>query len=112
MMRPWLAAAIVVLGTGVAHARVGVQNIQTAGGVVGQMLHFRLLAIGFDRTGDKADLEMQWEVFDAKGTERLSGPDRVVVRSASADEVKKARFVAFSGGVILNRPGTFLLRIA
>jgi hypothetical protein len=82
-----------------------------AGGRVGQSLVVRLQAIGFDRSKERIDVEMEVEVLDARGKVVTSRPIRTGVRSEEADEVKRADRIDLSSTLSLNRPGDFTLRI-
>jgi hypothetical protein len=81
------------------------------GGLVGQMLHFRLKAIGFDRTTGRSDLEMVVRVLDAQGRPTMPVPIRATVDSDDADLVRRATEVNLNGNLTLNRAGDFTLSI-
>ena len=81
------------------------------GGLVGQMLHFRLKAVGFDRTAGRIDIEMVVRVLDAEGHPTMPVPIRATVVSDDADVVKRATNVNLNGSMPLNRAGDFTLNI-
>jgi hypothetical protein len=82
-----------------------------AGGLVGQNLHFRLQAIGFDRSLGKIDTAMTVQVLDAEGKELLPKPLLAELRAEDAATVKKVSSATFNGSLALTRPGRFTLRI-
>ncbi len=82
-----------------------------AGGLVGQNLHFKLRAIGFDRDEGKIDTVMMVQVFDAEGEELLPKPIVAELRTEDVETVKKVTSLNFNGNLALNRPGKFTLRI-
>jgi hypothetical protein len=87
------------------------QTPAPCGGVVGQVLHFRLRAIGFDTTQAEINAVMSVHVLDAQGKDVLSAPFTSEVRSNDAEVVKKVTNVNLDGSLALNRPGDFTLRV-
>ena len=82
-----------------------------AGGLVGQSLVVRLQALGFDRSKDQIDVEMEIDILDARGNVVTPRPIRAAVRSEEPDEVKRTERIDLSSNLTLNRPGDFTLRI-
>jgi hypothetical protein len=82
------------------------------GGVVGQILFFRMRGIGIDRTQEKIDPTMKIEVLDAKGKEVLPKPVIADMKNEDAEVVRKTHFVTYRGQVVLNRPGEFTLCVS
>jgi hypothetical protein len=82
-----------------------------AGGLVGQTLYFRLRAIGYDFTKGKIDSTMEMQLHDADGKELLPKALLVEIRNDDAATVKKASVLTFNGNFVLNRAGTFALRV-
>jgi hypothetical protein len=81
------------------------------GGLVGQILHFRLQGIGFDRDQGKLDTAMNVQVLDVQGKEMLPKPILAELRSEDPAVVKKVTALTFNGNLALNRPGQYTLRI-
>lgn len=82
-----------------------------AGGVVGQLLHFRIRAIGLDRTQEKISASMALQVFDAQGKEELAKPLTAAFKNDDAEVVKQIPVVNFRSQLLLNRPGDFVIRV-
>lgn len=82
-----------------------------AGGLVGQILHFRLQGIGFDKEQGKIDASMNVQVLDVQGKEMLPKPILAELRSEDPAMVKKVTSLTFNGNLALNRAGQFTLRI-
>jgi hypothetical protein len=82
------------------------------GGVVGQTLHLKLAAVGFDRTKGEVDLEMEVRVLDKDKKPVAPQGVRAAVRNADPATVKAATHVTFTGELTLTRPGDFVLRVA
>lgn len=82
-----------------------------AGGIVGQNLAIKLSAIGFDRSKDLIDVEMEIQVLDAQGKGLLPKPIKATVHNEKPREVKEIERLNFSGLLTLNRPGDFMLRV-
>jgi hypothetical protein len=80
------------------------------GGMVGENLHIRLGAIGFDKSQKKVQTRMTCSVVDSGGNV-VSTP--IVTRAdlANPDEAARAHQVVFNGAMTLNRVGEFTLRI-
>jgi hypothetical protein len=87
------------------------QTPAPCGGLVGQALHFRLRAIGFDNTQAEINAIMSVHVLDARGKDVLPAPFTTEVRSNDAEVVKKVTNVTLNGSLALNRPGDFTLRV-
>ncbi|MBO0701271.1 MAG: hypothetical protein J2P46_22930 [Zavarzinella sp.] len=80
-------------------------------GVVGQPLHLKVVAVGFDRSAGAIDLEMEVRVLDAKGRPVAPEPVRATVRTADPETVKAATHATFSGELTRTRPGEFRLQV-
>lgn len=81
-------------------------------GVVGQLLYFRLRAIGIDRTQEKIDTAMSVQVLDAAGKEVLPRPITAEVKNDDAQVVRKVTSVTYRAQLLLNRPGDFTIRVS
>ena len=81
------------------------------GGPVGQPLHLKLLAVGFDRSKGEIDLEMEVRVLDAKGEPVSPRGVRTATRSADPETVKAATHATFTAELTRSRPGDFTLRV-
>lgn len=81
------------------------------GGLLSQVVYFRMRGIGIDRTKDKIDTTMTLEVLDAKGKEMMPKPIKVEIKNDDPDVVRQSAFVTYRGQVTLNRTGDFTLRI-
>jgi hypothetical protein len=81
------------------------------GGFVSQTLYLKLQAVGFDRSRDEIDLEMDVRVLDKTGKPVAPKGVRAGAHSEDAAAVKAATHASFSGELTLNRPGDFVLRI-
>jgi hypothetical protein len=82
-----------------------------AGGVVGQVIHFRSRVIGFDKSNDKIDTTMTAEIIDPQGKNVLPKPIVGEIKQDDPDVVRKVNFVTFRSQLLLNRPGNFTFRI-
>ncbi|HKB05028.1 MAG TPA: hypothetical protein VKD90_22585 [Gemmataceae bacterium] len=82
------------------------------GGVVGQTLHMKVSAVGFDRTKGEVDLEMEIRVLDKDKQPVAPQGVRATVRNTDPATVKAATHVTFNGELTLTRPGDFILRLA
>jgi hypothetical protein len=82
-----------------------------AGGLLSQNLHFKLRAIGFDRTQGRIDSDMEVQVLDAAGKPVMPQPIRAQIQNNQPDVVRKAPYLSFSGSLTLNRVGDFTLQI-
>jgi hypothetical protein len=80
------------------------------GGVVGQTLFVRTLAVGFDR-GEAIDVGFEIQVLDKEGKPVTPKPIRATVRNEDPAVVKRADVLTFKGELTLNRPGDFVLRL-
>ena len=80
-------------------------------GIVGQALHMRLLAVGFDRTQPKLKIIMLVQTLDKKGTELMPQPLRVEAATEDANAIATIPGVGFNAFLTPNRPGEFSLRI-
>ena len=87
------------------------QSATRVDGVVGQPLHLKLVAVGFDKDKGLIDLEMDVRVFDAKGRPVAPRGVQAKVRSDDADTVKTANEATFSAELTRTRPGDFILKI-
>ncbi|MEX2119143.1 MAG: hypothetical protein WD847_06005 [Pirellulales bacterium] len=83
-----------------------------AGGITSQTLFFRLKAIGFDRSQDRIDAEMQVQVLDGNDQPMMPQPIKATLVNEDPNVVKQAPFLTFSGQMVLNRAGDFKLRIS
>jgi hypothetical protein len=81
------------------------------GGLVGQVLFFRLAVIGFDKSAGKIHNEMAVQVLDGKGNPAAPRPLLAKLESADKDVVAKATSLTFRGNFVLNRAGEYTLRI-
>ena len=81
------------------------------GGLVSQALHVRMKAIGFDKSKNEIDVEMEIDVLDAAGKPVMPRPIRTGVHNEKPEEVKQITRLALSAVLSLNRPGDFTLRI-
>lgn len=81
------------------------------GGFVSQTLHVGLKLVGFDRSKDEIDVEMELTILDAKGKEVMPKPFRTGKHSEKPVEVKMTDQLAFNAAITLNQPGDFLLRV-
>jgi hypothetical protein len=79
------------------------------GGLVGQILHFRLKASGFERAQGTMNPELNIRVLDAAGQVLLSRPITVSKPLENRDLVKQVSHLDFSGSLVLHRAGDFLL---
>lgn len=87
------------------------QGPTRVGGAVGQPLHLKLVAVGFDRSRGLIDLEMDVRVLDDRGRPVAPQGVRTAVRSDDADTVKAATHATFSAELTRTRPGDFVLKI-
>jgi hypothetical protein len=85
--------------------------IPAAGGMLGQTIHVRCQAIGFDRTKAKVHVVIAMQTADAEGRPLMPRPIRARLATEDADQVAQLRSVDFSGSLILNRVGKFELRL-
>jgi len=82
-----------------------------AGGLVNQTLHFRIGAVGFDRSQEKVDLVSHVQLLDTQGKELLPKALETIVKVDDPKVVKTTSMANFSGSLGLHRPGEFTLRI-
>jgi hypothetical protein len=87
------------------------QSPSRVDGVVGQPLHLKLVAVGFDRSKGEIDLEMDVRVLDARGRPVAPQGVRVATRSDDADTVRSATHATFSAELTRTRPGDFVLKV-
>ena len=87
------------------------QGPSRVGGAVGQPLHLKLVAVGFDRSKGQIDLEMDVRVLDAKGRPVAPQGVRTALRSDDPDTVKSATHATFSAELTRTRPGDFVLKV-
>ncbi len=83
----------------------------SAGGYLGENLHFRMRIAGFDRASKKLGINMKAEFLDEEGKPVDSKPITVTVEEKDPEKVAKAFAVPLNGSFLLNRIGTFKLRI-
>ena len=81
------------------------------GGSVSQTLFVKFKAVGFDRSQDELDVEMEIAVLDAAGKPVIPKPIRAALHNEKPEEVKKIEQINLSGILTLNRPGSFVLRV-
>jgi hypothetical protein len=81
------------------------------GGTVSQTLFVKFEAIGFDRTQDEIDVEMEITILDEAGKSVMPKPIRGALHNEKPAEVKTIDRINLSTTLILNRPGKFGLRI-
>jgi hypothetical protein len=81
----------------------------SAGGVVGEQLHFRLVAIGLEHAGGKISTEMTAQVLDKTKKELMPKPLRIP--SEIDDPKNEAQWCGFNGFFTLTKPGEFTLRL-
>jgi hypothetical protein len=81
------------------------------GGTVSQTLFVKFQAIGFDRTQDEIDVEMEITILDEAGKPVIPKPIRGAFHNEKPAEVKTIDRITLSTTLILNRPGKFVLRI-
>jgi hypothetical protein len=79
--------------------------------ICGQQVFFKLMAVHFDRSEKKIDMQMEIQVLDDKGKEMMLNPIKAKVLTEDPDVVKKNATVNFSGFFSCNRPGNFKLRV-
>lgn len=82
-----------------------------AGGLVGQVLYFRLKVDNFDRGEKKIDAEMQVQILDGKGVDQTQKPIVMTIKEEEAEIVQETPYLSFDGSLLLNRAGDFMLRI-
>jgi hypothetical protein len=81
------------------------------GGSVSQTLFVKFKAVGFDRSRDEIDIEMEIAVLDAGGKPVIPKPIRASLHNEKPQEVKQIDQINLSGTLTLNRPGSFVLRV-
>jgi hypothetical protein len=77
---------------------------------LGQKIYYHLVAVGFDRSQKKIDMELSMQLLDEKGTELLPKALVVPAKSDDPNAVEKNEAVTFKGSFNCNRVGTFKLR--
>jgi len=77
----------------------------------GEPLHFRLRAIGFDRSKEKIHTILAVQTLDADGKENLPKPLLFDFQEEDARAIQRTGFVFFTGRIGLNRVGKFTLRL-
>jgi hypothetical protein len=80
-------------------------------GFVGELLHFRLHAIGFEREQGKIKLAMEIQTFDKAGKPQMPKPQRFDFLGDDAAKVATAEAITLQGFIALNRAGEFTLQI-
>jgi hypothetical protein len=78
--------------------------------VVGQLLHFRFLAVGFDRAKPQVKYVMLVQTLDKDGRELLPKAIRAEVATNDANVIATAPGFAFGGALGMNRTGEFRIR--
>lgn len=84
-------------------------TIPAAGGMLGQAIHVRCQAIGFDRSKARVHVVISMQTADAGGRSLMPEPVQVQVRNDDASQASELRSVDFNGSLILNRIGEFYL---
>lgn len=79
--------------------------------VLGQQLHFRLLAVGFDRTKPQLKQVMLVQTLDKEGRELAPKPIRVEVSVNDANVIATTPGVTFNGTLGMHRAGEFQIRL-
>jgi hypothetical protein len=83
-----------------------------AAGTVDQTLYIRLKVIGFDRSRNRIDNEMNIRVLDQNGKDVTPNPIRIKGLIEDPEVVKDADHLNFKGELYLNQAGNFKLSIA
>lgn len=83
----------------------------SAGGYVGENLHFRMRIAGFDRSMNRFSLNMRVEFLDESDRPVDSKPLTVSVEEKDPEKVSKAVAVPLNGSFLLNRVGNYRLKI-
>ncbi len=83
----------------------------SAAGLVGEVLHFHMLIVGFERQAEQIRLEVAVELLDAAGKRLLTKPQITPIHLTDAKEIARLAHVTFRGGVALNRSGEFRVRV-
>jgi hypothetical protein len=86
-------------------------TIPAAGGMLGQTVHVRCQAIGFDRSQAKVRVVIAMETADAEERSLMPRPIQARLATEGAEQVAQVRSVDFNGSLILNRVGKFTLRL-
>jgi hypothetical protein len=81
------------------------------GGLVGETLHFKLRAIGFDKSKKKVQMALTVHVIGEDGKEVVEKPRVIRAEQNNPEEAAKSTQVNFSGLLHLNRAGNFTLRL-
>jgi hypothetical protein len=81
------------------------------GGTVSQTLFVKFQAIGFDRSQNEVDVEMEIVILDEAGKPVMPKPIRRTLHNEKPAEVKTIDRINLSASLTLNRPGKFALRI-
>jgi hypothetical protein len=83
----------------------------SAGGMVGESVHFKLRVIGFDKSKKKVQTRLTVQILDEAGKETLEKPHVIKAEVNDAEEAAKASQVNFNHVLHLNRTGNFTLRL-
>lgn len=81
------------------------------GGTVGERLVVKMQIVGFDRSKDEIDVEMEVAVLDAKGKPATRKAILSEYHNEKPEEVKKQTRIQYSSTLALNRAGDFTLRV-
>jgi hypothetical protein len=81
------------------------------GGTIGQRLVVKMLAVGFDRSKDEIDIEMELQVINSQGKPVIPKPLRWEFHNEKPAEVKRLDEISLTGSLALNREGEFTLRV-
>jgi hypothetical protein len=81
------------------------------GGMVGETMHFRLKAIGLDKSKKQIKTTMTVHILDENGNQIMPKPLVVKAELLNPEEVEKATSATFNGAIVLNRTGDFTLKI-
>jgi len=79
--------------------------------VLGDQLHLRFLAVGFDRTKPQLKHVMLVQTLDKNGRELLPKPMRAEVSTNDANVIATAPGIVFNGSLAINRIGEFQIRL-
>lgn len=82
-----------------------------AGGMAGQLVRVKLKVIGFEKTANKLETELEVQILDGDGKDMLETPRRATLTSSDPTEVRNATHLNFTELIGLNRAGTFTLRL-
>ncbi len=83
-----------------------------AGGTLGQTLHIRCAAVGFERAKASPRVVFTLQVLDTGGKPLMPRPMRAEVAPGDAGRITQIESMAFQGLLVLNRVGEFRLHIS